>query len=245
MLNQIYQNTGGGDTWTQGDNWNFFNASSSYCEWEGVTCDCLDTDIISLNISGFGATGRFPMRQLRRLNTKLEVLDVSNNNFNSMFPFGFRTFKDLQVLNMANNEIWGYMNIGLSLMRKLKVLDLSNNCLQGKIPQALGSLNHLEEVYFQGNEKLESGMANTLCWRHSAWAINDLAKIIDTTAASIGQGFSNFFIFNASLLDAFIQLSESADLHTVMGDCFIGNCTTLALDPGPCACQCCAEGWVP
>lgn len=59
------------------------------------------------------------------------------------------------------------MNIGLSQMRKLKILDLSNNCLQGKIPQALGSLNHLEEVYFQGNEKLESGMANTLCWRHS------------------------------------------------------------------------------
>ncbi|KAF5808201.1 putative non-specific serine/threonine protein kinase [Helianthus annuus] len=79
----------------------------------------------------------------------LEVLLLSTNNFNETLPMeAFTSFHRLEVLDLSNNNFFGTF----TSFHRLEVLDLSNNNFFGSIPSNIKLLSSLKAVSFSKNK---------------------------------------------------------------------------------------------
>ncbi|GLT83657.1 hypothetical protein SLE2022_019340 [Rubroshorea leprosula] len=67
--------------------------------------------------------------------SKLEVLEVGNNNIEDTFPHWLESLPELQVLVLRSNKFYGFVQSTKEspYFPKLRVLDLSNNDLLGPL----------------------------------------------------------------------------------------------------------------
>ncbi|GKV49139.1 hypothetical protein SLEP1_g55904 [Rubroshorea leprosula] len=83
--------------------------------------------------------------------SKLEVLDVGNNNIEDTFPQWLESLPDLQVLVLRSNKFHGFVQGTKEspYFPKLRVLDLSSNDFRGPLPvryDSCGGLRHLNPL---------------------------------------------------------------------------------------------------
>ncbi|MEI7741981.1 MAG: leucine-rich repeat domain-containing protein [bacterium] len=83
-------------------------------------------------------------------NTKIEWLDLSDNNITGSFPSEIREFKNLKYLNASHNKMTG-VPAEIGQLSALEELDLSYNKLTG-LPLELGNLKNLKRLDLRGNE---------------------------------------------------------------------------------------------
>ncbi|XP_039165904.1 probable inactive receptor kinase At5g10020 [Eucalyptus grandis] len=127
------------------------------CEWDGVSCDnctgrVVKLDLRSPNICDMDddaksvLEGYKPMclsgQETRELevglsgcmNSSLEELDLSANNFNGSVPANIdRHTSALKYLDVSNNSLTGNLPCSASGIKNLVYIDLSNNALSGDI----------------------------------------------------------------------------------------------------------------
>ncbi|KAI5684413.1 hypothetical protein M9H77_05641 [Catharanthus roseus] len=143
------------------------SASDAPCNWTGISCDSLTGDVISINFTGFGISGKFPadfcrIETLRSLNisdnnfrgeilpealsicSHLYSLDLSSNYFVGGLPELRTDFANLTSLVLALNNFSGEIPTSYgSRLPKLEVLSLFSNLLNGSIPGFLSNLTEL------------------------------------------------------------------------------------------------------
>ncbi|GJV90480.1 leucine-rich repeat protein [Tanacetum coccineum] len=132
-------------------------------------------ELIGLNLSRNRLSGEIP-KQLLRLPSLTNYLDLSQNSLSSSIPLEIKDLKVLSYLDLSYNNLSGTItsslgecisltklilsgNIfqgiipsSLSSLRGLQVLDISQNNLSGKIPQFLGKWNSLEFLNLSFND---------------------------------------------------------------------------------------------
>ncbi|XP_027111974.2 uncharacterized protein [Coffea arabica] len=152
-------------------NW---SATSSVCDWRGVTCGFRHRRVTALDISNLGLTGTIPP-QLGNLSF-LMSLDMSGNNFYGELPHELIRLRRLQVLRLGinrlsgnipswvgsfqqlrhfslkNNSFTGFISPSISNMSKLETLILQVNSLQGAIPMEIGKLKKLKRIALDYNQ---------------------------------------------------------------------------------------------
>ncbi|CAH8334646.1 unnamed protein product [Eruca vesicaria subsp. sativa] len=138
-------------------------------------------DVQSLNLSSNQYNGLFDdvegYNSLRKL-TKLEILDLTSNEFNnSIFPFlnaatslttlflrsnnmdgslpvkDFRDLTNLELLDLSRNRFNGSIPLqGICELKNIQELDLSHNKLVGQFPLCLTSLSGLRVLDLSSNQ---------------------------------------------------------------------------------------------
>ncbi|CDO96827.1 unnamed protein product [Coffea canephora] len=143
-------------------NW---SATSSVCDWRGVTCGSRHRRVTALNISNLGLTGTIPPQlgnlsflmsldmsgnnfygelphELIRL-SRLRVLSLGINMLSGNIPSWVGSFQQLRHFSLKNNSFTGFIPPSISNMSKLETFNLQFNSLQGAIPMEIGKLNNL------------------------------------------------------------------------------------------------------
>ncbi|KAG5141086.1 hypothetical protein JHK84_034854 [Glycine max] len=81
----------------------------------------------------------------------LITLDLSSNNFSGKIPASFGQLRRLQSLSLVSNLLTGTIPSSLSKISTLKTLRLAYNTFDpGPIPNDLGNLKNLEELWLAG-----------------------------------------------------------------------------------------------
>ncbi|PIA46525.1 hypothetical protein AQUCO_01500222v1, partial [Aquilegia coerulea] len=151
---------------SQLSNW---NVNSSFCDWNGITCNPHSLEIMSINLNSFGISGKFPVnfckistlenlsvgdnflegtlssKQLS-LCSHLHFLNLSSNLFIENLPEFTPEFGNLIVLDLSANNFTGDIPISFGRFPKLRELNLVNNLLNGEIPAFLGNLTELTSL---------------------------------------------------------------------------------------------------
>ncbi|TXG49937.1 hypothetical protein EZV62_025812 [Acer yangbiense] len=82
---------------------------------------------------------------------KLQVLDLSHNQFSGEIVSGIGVLSSLQQLNLSRNTLVGSIPVTVRELKALNVLDLSENWLKGSIPVEIGGAYSLKELRLEGN----------------------------------------------------------------------------------------------
>ncbi|MFQ6621176.1 hypothetical protein Gotur_002342, partial [Gossypium turneri] len=107
-----------------------WNESTNCCTWEGVTCNKVTGQVISLDLSCSMLAGSLsPNTSLFRLQG-LKRLDLSFNNFSGSIPSGFSQLVSLTYLDLSGCSFSGLVPSDISLLSKLISLNLSSNGLK-------------------------------------------------------------------------------------------------------------------
>ncbi|XP_078171186.1 leucine-rich repeat protein kinase family protein [Carex rostrata] len=118
------------------------STSSPVCTWTGVSCGSNTVSITGLSLSGFGLKGPIPESTIGKL-TKLQHLDLSNNNITSLSFDIWELGSSLKSLNLSFNNISESSLNNIGNFGALEILDLSHNMFTGAVPTALGSIENL------------------------------------------------------------------------------------------------------
>ncbi|KAJ4829099.1 hypothetical protein Tsubulata_042156 [Turnera subulata] len=132
--------------------------------------------LTEIHLSGCRLSGS--IQSLNPVNlTSLEVLDLSFNTFNSMFPGWLVNMSSLAFVNLDSCGLYGRIPLGLSELpnlqhlslamnrnlsascyqlfqgswRKIQVVDLATNKLHGKLPSSIGNMSSLTKFDLSGN----------------------------------------------------------------------------------------------
>ncbi|KAL0672858.1 hypothetical protein Bca4012_000839 [Brassica carinata] len=163
------------------------------CKFSGVTCWHDDENrVLSINLSGFGLEGEFPLG-IKRC-SDLTSLDLSRNNFSGVLPSNIASLiPSVTILDLSYNQFSGEIPAGLSNVTLLNSLMLQHNQFTGQLPPKLESLqrlnqfsvadNHLTGPVPKFNEALglgvESFANNTeLCGSPMDYCVNPEEEII-------------------------------------------------------------------
>jgi hypothetical protein len=85
--------------------------------------------------------------------SKLNFLNMAQNNLRGLIPQEIGLLNDLQRLNLSYNQFLGTIPVELGNLQNVQVLDLSHNQLSGTIPPTLGTqLISLESVNVSYND---------------------------------------------------------------------------------------------
>ncbi|CAL9015667.1 unnamed protein product [Prunus brigantina] len=151
-------------------NW---SATTSVCNWVGVTCGARHLRVSVLNLSYMGLTGTIPPnlgnlsflvgllfrnnsfhgtlpRELSYLR-RVKLINFGYNNFMGSIPSWFGSFPKLQIFNLRGNQFSGSLSTTIFNMSTLQVIDLTNNQLSGAIPREIGNLTMLKEIHLDFN----------------------------------------------------------------------------------------------
>ncbi|XP_020232054.1 probable LRR receptor-like serine/threonine-protein kinase At1g14390 [Cajanus cajan] len=82
---------------------------------------------------------------------KLEVFDVSSNEFFGNIPSSLISKPSLQYLNLAANHLSGNLLVNTACGSSLKFVDISHNLLVGELPSCFGSMSSKATVLYSGN----------------------------------------------------------------------------------------------
>ncbi|TXG47608.1 hypothetical protein EZV62_026902 [Acer yangbiense] len=97
---------------------NNWTASTSVCNWVGITCDSQNNRIIVLNLTSMSLTGTIPPH-------------IGNLSF-------------LVQLRLRNNGFHGSLPVDIVHLHRLEIFHLELNSFQGEISSWLGSLPKLQ-----------------------------------------------------------------------------------------------------
>ncbi|KAL6282483.1 hypothetical protein ACE6H2_013412 [Prunus campanulata] len=146
-------------------NW---SATTSVCNWVGVTCGARHLRVSVLNLSYMGLTGTIPpnlgnlsflvemhfgnnsfhdtlpheLSYLRRL----KLISFVYNNFMGFIPLWFGSFPKLQSFKLYGNQFSGSIPSTIFNLSTLQVIDLSENQLSGTVPKEIENLTQLREI---------------------------------------------------------------------------------------------------
>ncbi|KAL9454365.1 hypothetical protein AB3S75_009870 [Citrus x aurantiifolia] len=85
--------------------------------------------------------------------TSLQVLDLSNNGFNSTIPHWLFNITNLLSLDLNSNDLQGDIPDGFASLNSLQLLDLSGNSfLEGQLSRNLGTLCNLQTLKLSLNQ---------------------------------------------------------------------------------------------
>ncbi|KAK1571233.1 hypothetical protein Q3G72_013824 [Acer saccharum] len=82
---------------------------------------------------------------------KLQVLDLSHNQFSGEIASSIVVLSSLQQLNLSRNTLVGSIPVTVGELKALNVLDLSENWLNGSIPVEISGAYSLKELRLEGN----------------------------------------------------------------------------------------------
>ncbi|KAF8736811.1 hypothetical protein HU200_014301 [Digitaria exilis] len=152
--------------------WNSYN--SSYCNWQGVSCNngrltklslpnlnitnpipasiCSLKNLTYLDLSYNNLTGEFPAEALYACSA-LYYLDLSNNMFSGVLPADINKLSsEMEHLNLSCNGFSGSVPLTIAGFPKLKSLLLDTNSFDGSYPgAAIGNLTELETLTLATN----------------------------------------------------------------------------------------------
>ncbi|KAH9743545.1 hypothetical protein KPL70_003342 [Citrus sinensis] len=133
----VYFNLGGADLSKAGAYWlEVFNKLHSFVELHLPNCN-----LPSLPLS-------FPSLNF----ASLQVLDLSNNDFNSTTPHWLFNITSLLCLDLGSNDLQGDIPDGFASLNSLQELDLSGNSfLGGQLSRNLGKLCNLRTMILSRN----------------------------------------------------------------------------------------------
>ncbi|KAL0908390.1 hypothetical protein M5K25_022881 [Dendrobium thyrsiflorum] len=165
-------------------------ASSDFCSWRGITCDSINFDVISLNLSGLNLDGEISsaignLKSLISIDLKsnrlsgqipdeigdcssLKILDLSSNNIHGDIPFSISKLKKLETLILKSNQLTGPIPSTLSQIPNLKILDLAQNNLSGEIPRLIYWNEVLQYLGLRGNN-LDGSLSPDMCQLTGLW----------------------------------------------------------------------------
>ena len=137
------------------------------CQWEGIRCNNLTANIISLDLHGevhyeYFSRGNYEVsqryisgeihRSLMKL-SQLKYLNLSSNAFRgSRIPEFLGSLRNLRYLDLSSSLFGGKIPSQLDSLSRLKYLNLAfNYYLKGSIPPQLGNLSELQYLDLRGN----------------------------------------------------------------------------------------------
>ncbi|KAF8035539.1 hypothetical protein BT93_C1539 [Corymbia citriodora subsp. variegata] len=147
--------------------------------------------------------------------TLLEVLDLSNNNFNSTLPWWLFNLTRLVHLDLNSNNFGGELPDEFATLATLEELDVSQNSyLKGPLPKSLGSLCYLRlEILDLGNNQLSGNLPDSLGnlkkLRYLQFLLNSFQGSIPRTIGNMSS-LKEFYIADNSMSgipESFGQLS--------------------------------------
>ena len=148
ILEQIYIETDGGNSWYTSDNW--LNDEVSVCEWYGCECNDTDNDVVTSFIMPNIKVPQKVPTVLGLLN-ELQVLTITNANFVGTLPselFRLHQLKRMNVISSLN----GTLPLEMGELRSLEYLELRDNSFGGQIPTELGLLQSLTYLHISDHK---------------------------------------------------------------------------------------------
>ena len=82
----------------------------------------------------------------------LIYLSLSANNLSGKIPTSVGEIQELQALDLSGNKLTGTIPQSLQNLMYLKALGLEHNFLSGPIPASLGSLKQLQSLHLNNNQ---------------------------------------------------------------------------------------------
>ncbi|EOY13856.1 Receptor like protein 6 [Theobroma cacao] len=130
---------------------NSWKESIDCCLWDGVSCDNITGQVISLDLSCSWLSGALPSNSSLFLLSHLQRLDLSFNDFKkSKISSKFGLFASLTHLDLSRSWFSGRVPYEISYLSKLVSLDLSSASYIDLISQADESVLKLEQSTLNG-----------------------------------------------------------------------------------------------
>ncbi|KAJ1288606.1 hypothetical protein BS78_02G100700 [Paspalum vaginatum] len=128
-----------------------WNQSTSYCDWEGVTCSKRHRGrVVALDLSSRGLDGTVSPA-IGNL-TFLRSLNLSVNTLQGEIPPSIGSLRRLRRIDLSQNMLTGAIPSNISRCISLRVVDIdTNKGLQGSIPDEIGSLPYLTYLVLANN----------------------------------------------------------------------------------------------
>ncbi|MFQ6641078.1 hypothetical protein Gotur_017005, partial [Gossypium turneri] len=111
---------------------NNWTASTSICNWIGVSCGILHKRVIALNLTSMNLRGTIPETLVNMSN--LEILNLGFNQLSGQIPSSIFNSTALEEIDLFNNKLEGQIPTSIFNISSLKTIDLSNNSLSGSLP---------------------------------------------------------------------------------------------------------------
>uniref|UniRef100_A0A6N2MKK0 Protein kinase domain-containing protein n=1 Tax=Salix viminalis TaxID=40686 RepID=A0A6N2MKK0_SALVM len=121
---------------------------------------------------------------------KLQVLDLSRNDFSGMIASSIGVLRNLQFLNLSKNSLFGHVPGTFGDLKELYVLDLSDNKLNGSIPTEIGGAFALKELRMERNSlsgQIPDSIGNCSSLMSLILSQNNLAGTIPAAMAKLGN----------------------------------------------------------
>ncbi|KAB2086595.1 hypothetical protein ES319_A04G043000v1 [Gossypium barbadense] len=163
---------------------NNWTASTSVCNWIGVSCGILHKRVIALNLTSVNLRGTIPPhlgnlsfllsldlssnhfyghlpKELGQLH-RLRILQLSYNRLNGEIPSWLGNLERVQRLKMKNNNFTGTIPETLVNMSNLEILNLGFNQLSGQVPSSIFKISSLKAISLSSNS-LSGSLPNDMC----------------------------------------------------------------------------------
>ncbi|TYG71489.1 hypothetical protein ES288_D05G401100v1 [Gossypium darwinii] len=129
---------------------NNWTASTSVCNWIGVSCGILHKRVIALNLISMNLRGTIPPH-LGNLSFLLS-LDLSSNHFYGHLPKELGQLHRLRILRLSYNSLNGEIPSWLWNIHRVRRLEMKNNNFTGTIPETLANMPNLEILNLGANQ---------------------------------------------------------------------------------------------
>jgi Leucine-rich repeat (LRR) protein len=116
--------------------------------WYGVTTDSTTGRVTALQVPNNGLVADSLPPELSSL-AMLRVLNVAGNRLSGALSSSFATLRRLEVLDLSRNQFTALFP--LDSLVQLRVLRADSNRLEGSLPQSLCALPNVEELSLRGN----------------------------------------------------------------------------------------------
>lgn len=136
-------------------NW---SASTSVCNWVGVSCGSRHARVTSLDLLNMNLKGIIPPH-IGNLSF-LSILNLQNNSFHGHLPHQLGQLRRLKKLGLGNNDFDGTLPPSIGALAELRFLGFHLNRIAGDFPRSLCNLTKLEVMearynYLEGSIPLE------------------------------------------------------------------------------------------
>ncbi|XP_042491847.1 probable LRR receptor-like serine/threonine-protein kinase At3g47570 [Macadamia integrifolia] len=108
--------------------------------------------LIGGNQFGTGEVDDFDLVNYLINGTRLEILDIQDNDFKGPLPdFKANFSTQLLMFFLGWNQISGTIPVGIENLVNLTLLSMEQNFLEGNIPSSIGKLSRLQRLFLGGN----------------------------------------------------------------------------------------------
>ncbi|PQQ07402.1 putative LRR receptor-like serine/threonine-protein kinase [Prunus yedoensis var. nudiflora] len=128
-------------------NW---SATTSVCNWVGVTCGARHLRVSVLNLSYMGLTGTIPPN-LGNLSFLVEMR-FRNNSFHGTLPHELSYLRRLKLISFGYNNFMGIIPLWFGSFPKLQSFNLYGNQFSGSIPSTIFNLSTLQVIDLSENQ---------------------------------------------------------------------------------------------